>query len=106
MSIDRCDAHFETNACANETKQPTKASWTQLKRLARYLAGTLSARVVPMKRGTDYDPHEAFLRVRSDSDWFGDDKDRESQSSSKIEVGGWMSAVLRITQAENTCALK
>ena len=42
-------------------KQPTKASWTRLQRLALYLAGTQSARVVLMKPGTDYDPHEAFL---------------------------------------------
>ena len=34
LSIDRCDVQFETNACAKEMKQPTKASWTRLKRLA------------------------------------------------------------------------
>ena len=43
MSIDRCDLQFGTNACAKEMKQPTKASWTRLKRLARYLARTQSA---------------------------------------------------------------
>ena len=31
LSIDRCDVQFETNASAKEMKQPTKASWTQLK---------------------------------------------------------------------------
>ena len=36
LSIDRCDKQFETNACAKEMKQPTKASWTRLKRMARY----------------------------------------------------------------------
>ena len=30
MSIDCCDMHFETNACAKEMKQPTKDSWTRL----------------------------------------------------------------------------
>ena len=40
LSIDRYDVQFETHACAKEMKQPTTASWTQLKRLARYLAGT------------------------------------------------------------------
>ena len=60
------------NACAKEMKQPTKASWTRLKRLARYLA----------------DPHEALLRVRSDSDWVGKVKDRKSQSCLKIDVDG------------------
>ena len=88
LSIDRCDVQFEINACAKEMKPPTKASRTRLKRLARYLAGTQSARVVLMKPGTDYDPHEAFLRVWSDSDWAGDVKDRKSQSSLKIEVDG------------------
>ena len=63
LSIDRCDVQFETNACAKEMKPPTKAPWARLKRLARYLAGTQSARVVPMKLGTDYDLHGAFLRV-------------------------------------------
>ena len=55
---------------------------------ARHLAGTQSARFVLMKPGTDNDPHEAFLRVWSDSAWDGDSKDRKSQSSSKIEVDG------------------
>ena len=32
-----------------------------------------------MKPGTDNDPHEAFLRVWSDSAWAGDSKDRKSQ---------------------------
>ena len=41
-----------------------------------------------MKPGTDYVPHEAFLRVWSDSDWAGNVKDRKSQMSLKIEVGG------------------
>ena len=60
LSTDGYDVQFETHACAKEMKQPTKASWTHLKRLARYLAGTQSARVALMKPGTDYDPHEAF----------------------------------------------
>ena len=30
LSIDCCDVHFETNACAKEMKQPTKDSWTRL----------------------------------------------------------------------------
>ena len=84
MSIDRCDVQFETNACAKEIKQPTKASWMRLKRLAR----EPSQRVVLMKLGTGYDPHEAFLRVWSDSDWAGGAKDKKNQSSLKIEVGG------------------
>ena len=40
LSIDRCGVQFETNACAKEMKQPDEASWTRLKRFARYLAGT------------------------------------------------------------------
>ena len=88
LSIDRCDVQFETNACAKETKQPTKTSRTRVKRLARYLAGTQSTRVVLMKPGTDYDPHGAFLRVWSDSGWAGDAKDRRSRSSLKSEVDG------------------
>ena len=39
-----------------------------------------------MKPGTDCDPHEAFLRVRSESEWAGNAKGRKSQSSLKIEV--------------------
>ena len=88
LSIDRCDVQFETNVCAKEMKPPTKAPWTRLKRLARYLAGTQSARVVLRKPGTDYDPHGAFLGVWSDNDWDGNVRDRKSQSSLKSEVGG------------------
>ena len=43
LSIDRCDVQFETHASAREMKQPIKASWTLLKRLAWHLAGTHSA---------------------------------------------------------------
>ena len=69
LSVDRCDVQFETNACAIHMKQPTRASWTRLKRLVRYLAGTQLAKVVLMKPGADSDPHEAFfLRVWSDND--------------------------------------
>ena len=88
LSIERCDVQFETNACAIDMKQPTRASWTRLKRLARYLAGTQSAKVVLMKHGADCDPHEAFLRVWSDNDWAGSAKDRKSQFSLKIEIDG------------------
>ena len=41
-----------------------------------------------MNPGTDYDPHEAILRVWSDSDWAGDAKDKKSQSNLKTEVDG------------------
>ena len=51
LSVDRCDVQFETNACTKDMKQPTKASFTRLKRLAR-LAGTQSG-VVLIERGTD-----------------------------------------------------
>ena len=78
LSIDRCEVQFETNACAKEMKQKTKASWTRLKRLARYLAGTQSARVV-LKPGTDHDPHGAFCETV---------KDRKSQPRLTIEVDG------------------
>ena len=61
LSIDRFDVQFETNACAIDMKQPTRASWTRLKRLARYLAGTQAAKVVLMRHGADRDAHEAFF---------------------------------------------
>ena len=85
-STDRCDVQFETNACAKELKRPTRASWTRLKQLARCLTERKSARIVLVKPG-DYDPHEAFLRDRSDSDCAGNVKDR-SQYRLKIEVDG------------------
>ena len=67
LSFDRCDVQSETNACAKEMKQPTKASWTRLKRLARRLAGTLSAKIVLMKLGTDYDPQLTPVDLHSKS---------------------------------------
>ena len=74
LSIDRCDVQFETIACAKRDERHD--TWQEPQ----------SARVVLMKPGTDYDPHEAFLRVRSESEWAGNAKDRKSQSSLKIEV--------------------
>ena len=41
-----------------------------------------------MKPGPDDHPHEAFLRVWSDSDWAEDAKDGQSQLSLKMEVDG------------------
>ena len=78
LSIERCDVKFEKNACAIDMKQPTRASWTRLKRLARYLAGTQSVEVVLMRLGADCDPHEAFLRVWSDGDRAGSAKEKQS----------------------------
>ena len=69
LSIDRCDVQFETNACG------------RLKPLARYLAGTQSTRAALLKPGADCDPHEAFLRVWSDSDWARSAKDRKKSQS-------------------------
>ena len=87
--VNRCDVQFETNVCAKEMKPPTKAPWTRLKRLARYLAGTqVSESCTHENLEQTYDPHLAFLGVWSDNDWAGNVKDRKSQSSLKSEVDG------------------
>ena len=88
LAIDRSDTQFETNSCAKQMKQPTLHSLKRLKRLARYLVGTQSARVVLRRPGPDYEQNVAFLRIWSDSDWGGDHRDRKSQSSVKVEVDG------------------
>ena len=66
LSIDCCDLHFEANVCAKETKQPTEASWTRLKRLARYLARAQSASVVFILEQTMF--RMVFFHSLSDSD--------------------------------------
>ena len=96
LSIHRCDVQFETNACAKEMKHPSKASWTRLKRLARYPAGTQSATVVLMKFGTDYDPHQIMIGV-------GMPRTGKVNRVRKLKL---MSRVLCTTQIESTCALK
>ena len=68
LLIDRCDMQFETNACAKKMKQPTEASWTRLKRLARYLAGTESARVVlkkPERLGWECKGQEKSIKLEN-----------------------------------------
>eukprot|EP00974_Lingulodinium_polyedra_P046646 4470273-Lingulodinium_polyedra.AAC.1 len=73
LAVDRADVQFEANVCARQMKQPCENSWKQIKRVARYLAGTTSARNVLWKPDPEiYEDEVATLEIWTDSDWAGD----------------------------------
>ena len=86
--LDRCDAQFETNNLARQMKAPTTVSQLQLKRLARYLAGSARAVNVLNRPSDEYEQDVATIQVWTDSNWAGDTVSRQSQSSIKLEVDG------------------
>ena len=87
FALDRDDVQYEVNMLAQDLAAPTASSMKRLKRLVRYLSGTMDMAVV-MRRPFNTKPGVATLNVYSDSDWAGDTLTRRSQSSVHIEVDG------------------
>jgi hypothetical protein len=80
LSLDCPDLQFPTKGCAREMAKPTRGSWKEMKKLARYLVGR--KRVLWEFRWQD---EPKYARVFGDSDWGGSRKDRKSTSG-----GVWM----------------
>lgn len=78
----RPDISFAVSSLAKFSSKPTKEHWTALKRLLRYLKGTMKFGILYKKGGvTEY---IGF----SDVDWAGDTNDRKSMSGYVFMLSG------------------
>ena len=78
----RPDITYAVGNLARYTSKPTKAHWTALNRVLRYLKGTTHYGIL-------YSRNESIICVGySDSDWAGDVNDRKSTSGYLFQVSG------------------
>ena len=73
-SVTRHDTTFAVNNVAKVSEKPTKEHWSAVKRIFRYLKGTVNY-------GLQYSRHAREECVGfCDADWAGDTNDRKSVS--------------------------
>ena len=77
----RPDIAYAVSNVAKFCAKPTKQHWTAVKRIFRYLRGTL-------KYGLLYNRNSSECMGFSDADWGGDQDDRKSTSGYIFQVGG------------------
>jgi hypothetical protein len=93
----RPDITYAVGNLARFSSKPTKTHWTALKRVLRYLKGT-------MKHGILYSQNESAVCVGfSDADWAGDINDRKSTSGYLFQMSG--GAVTWKSQKQSCVAL-
>ena len=77
----RPDIAFAVGNAARYCSQPTQSHWSAVKRILRYLKGT-------MNLGLLYKPDDTTLVGYSDADWAGDTNDRKSTSGYVFMLSG------------------
>uniref|UniRef100_A0A3Q7IKI7 U-box domain-containing protein n=1 Tax=Solanum lycopersicum TaxID=4081 RepID=A0A3Q7IKI7_SOLLC len=80
LAITRPDIQFAVNRVAQHMHQPSEHDYHCLKRILRYIFGTLG-------RGLLIRPEDLELRGFSDSDWANDKNDRKSTSRFLVFLG-------------------
>ena len=78
----RPDIAYAVSTIARFTVKPTKQHWSTLKRILRYLKGTINHGIVYRKNGM-----QDFIGY-SDADWAGSLDDRRSTSGYLFQIGG------------------
>lgn len=73
LTITRPDLAYAVNQACQRMASPTIADFTAVKRILRYVKGTLD-------HGLSFTPGPFTLQAFSDSDWAGDSTDRRSTS--------------------------
>lgn len=100
LLLTRPDIAFSVNRLAQKSHNPTEADWSDLKRVLRYLKGSLDFGLF-LPKSTDLSLHGY-----SDSDWAGDHTDRFSTSGYLIFLGpcliSWKSAKQRTIARSST----
>jgi hypothetical protein len=76
----RPDIAFSVTMLCKYLKSPRKCHWNDLKRIARYLAGTAD-------RGLCFQPNSMQISAYSDSDWASDSSTRKSVSGYVVLLG-------------------
>ena len=84
----RPDIAFAAGSLAMFSTKPTKDHWTALKRVFRYLRGTINLGILYSQKSSQ--ECVGF----SDADWAGDINDRKSTSGYLFLIGGGMHCYL------------
>ena len=79
----RPDISYAIGSCARFSANPTKCHWTAVKRIMRYLKGTINAGVMYSSQDQN-----SLLVGYSDADWAGDVDDRKSTSGYVFQISG------------------
>ncbi|CAN1334404.1 Retrovirus-related Pol polyprotein from transposon RE2 [Linum perenne] len=100
LQMTRPDIAYATNKLSQSMHSPTLTDWTQLKRVLRYLKGT-------MTQGITLHRHPSHsLTVYSDADWAGDTTDRRSTGAYVTYLGpniiSWSSRKQRTVSRSST----
>lgn len=80
LTISRPDIQFAVNQVCQFMHQPTTAHWIAVKRILRYLKGSVS-------HGLFYRPGTTLLQAYSDADYAGNPDDRHSTGGYVIYLG-------------------
>lgn len=98
MLVSRPDLSFSLNYISRYQDKYTNEVWIHLKKLLRYLKGTIDLELKCTSKG-----NEQSLICYVDSDWGGDLHDRKSVSGYLIQVFG--NTVTWVTRKQNCVAL-
>ena len=82
LSLTRPDISFTVNKLSQFMHRPTESHWQALKRLIRYLKGTIFHGILFRRSAS------SRLYAFSDADWAGDRDDRKSTTGYVIYLGG------------------
>ena len=78
----RPDIAFAVGSLARHSAKPGKSHWTAVKRVLRYLSGTINQGII-FRRS-----ESASIVGYSDADWAGDRQDRKSTSGYLFQIAG------------------
>ena len=99
MGATRPDLAFSVGRASRGLDKPTRRNWNEVKRIFRYLRGTVDDQIT-YKKGRDH------LRVFSDADFAGDETTRRSTSGVVAEFAGgaisWSSELQPTTALSST----
>ncbi|BBH07387.1 transposable element gene, partial [Prunus dulcis] len=100
LSLTRPDISFAVNKLSQFMHSPSETHWQALKRLLRYLKGTISFGLHLCRRPSNR------LYAFSDADWAGDHDDRKSTTGYVVYLGGnlisWSSRKQRSVSRSST----
>lgn len=97
----RPDLAAAVNICSQFQSCPTELHWTYLKRVLRFIKGTLDVGLVFRKN-----PKAAVMEVFSDADWANDPVDRRSVSGGIFKIFGctvaWITRKQQVVSLSST----
>lgn len=99
-NVSRPDISYATGKVARAAAKPTETNWMEVKRIFRYLKGTMDMSITfPKKEGI-------CMKAYSDADYAGDETSRKSTTGSVITINdspvSWISRLQRTVSLSTT----